>query len=86
MDAIHYKIREDGHILNRSAYVVLGADLEGSKDILGIWTGENESSKFGLGVLTELRNRGVEDILILGVDGSTGLREAIAAAYPKALI
>lgn len=86
MDAIHYKIREDGHILNRAAYVVLGVDLEGNKDILGIWIGENESSKFWLGVLTELRNRGVEDVLIFSVDGLTGLREAIAAAYPKALI
>lgn len=86
MDAIHYKIREDGHILNRAAYIVLGIDLEGNKDILGIWIGENESSKFWPGVLTELKNRGVEDVLIFSVDGLTGLKDVIAAAYPKALI
>jgi len=64
MDAIHYKIREDNHILNRAAYVVLGVNLDGNKDILGIWIGENESSKFWLGVLNELKNRGVEEVLI----------------------
>jgi len=86
MDAIHYKVREDGHILNRAAYVVLGIDLEGNKDILGVWIGENESSKFWLGVLTELKNRGVQDVLIFSVDGLSGLKEAIQAAYPKAEI
>ncbi|HHZ00010.1 IS256 family transposase [Defluviitalea saccharophila] len=86
MDAIHYKIREDGHILNRAAYVVLGVNIEGNKDILGIWIGENESSKFWLGVLNELKNRGVEDILMFCVDGLTGLKEAIQAAYPKSEI
>lgn len=86
MDAIHYKIRDDGHILNRAAYVVLGIDLDGSKDILGIWIGENESSKFWLGVLTELKNRGVESILIFSVDGLTGIKEAIQAAYPRAIV
>lgn len=86
MDAIHYKIREDNHVLNRAAYVVLGVNLEGNKDILGIWIGENESSKFWLGVLNELKNRGVSDILLFCVDGLTGLKEAIAAAFPKAEI
>lgn len=86
MDAIHYKIREDGHILNRAAYVVLGIDIDGNKDILGIWIGENESSKFWLGVLTELKNRGVESILIFSVDGLTGIKEAIQAAYPRAIV
>lgn len=86
MDAIHYKIRDDGHILNHAAYVVLGIDLDGSKDILGIWIGENESSKFWLGVLTELKNRGVESILIFSVDGLTGIKEAIQAAYPRAIV
>ncbi len=84
MDAIHYKIREDNHVVNRAAYVVLGVNLEGNKDILGIWIGENESSKFWLGILNELKNRGVADILIFCVDGLTGMKEAIAAAYPKA--
>ena len=80
------KIREDNHILNRAAYVVLGVNIDGIKDILGIWIGENESSKFWLGVLNDLRNRGVEDVLIFCVDGLTGLKEAIAAAFPKAEI
>lgn len=84
MDAIHYKIKEDGRILNRAAYVVLGVTVEGSKDILGIWIGDNESSKFWLGVLNDLRNRGVQDVMIFCVDGLTGLKEAINAAYPKA--
>lgn len=86
MDAIHYKIREDSHILNRAAYVVLGVNIEGNKDILGIWIGENESSKFWLGVLNELKNRGVEDVLMFCVDGLTGLVDAIQTAFPKAEI
>lgn len=83
LDAIHYKVREDGQIKNKAAYVVLGVNLEGFKDILGIWIGENESSKFWLGVLNELKNRGLEDVLIFSVDGLTGLKEAIEAAYPN---
>ncbi|MBU5439112.1 IS256 family transposase [Tissierella sp. MSJ-40] len=86
MDAIHYKVREDGQIKNKAAYVVLGVDLDGFKDVLGIWIGENESSKFWLGVLNDLKNRGLEDVLIFSVDGLTGLKEAILAAYPKAEI
>lgn len=86
MDAIHYKIREDGHILNRAAYVVLGVNVDGNKDILGIWIGGNESSKFWLGVMNDLKNRGVQNVLLFCVDGLTGLKEAIYAAYPKAEI
>ena len=86
MDAIHYKVREDGQIKNKAAYVVLGVDLDGFKDILGIWIGESESSKFWLGVLNELKNRGLEDVLIFSVDRLTGLKEAIQTAYPKAEI
>lgn len=70
--------------MNRAAYVVIGITVEGSKDILGIWIGDNESSKFWLGVLNDLKNRGVEDVLIFCVDGLTGIKEAINAAYPKA--
>lgn len=84
MDAIHYKLREDGRILNRAAYVVLGVNIEGNKDILGIWIGDNESSKFWLGILNELKNRGVNDVLMFCVDGLTGLKEAITAVFPKA--
>ena len=86
LDAIHYKIRDDGHILNRAAYVVLGVGVDGIKDILGIWIGENESSKFWLGILNDLKNRGVEDVLMFCVDGLTGIKEAIQAAFPKSEI
>ena len=86
MDAIHYKVREEGRIKSKAAYVVLGINLDGFKDILGIWVGESESSKFWLGVLNKLKNRGLEDVLIFSVDGLTGLKEAISAAYPKAEI
>jgi len=75
---------DEGRIVNRAAYVVVGVTVEGSKDILGIWIGDNESSKFWLGVLNDLKNRGVEDVLIFCVDGLTGIKEAINAAYPKA--
>ena len=86
MDAIHYKIRDEGRIHKRACYVVLGVNLEGNKDILGMWIGENESSKFWLGIMNELKNRGVEEVLLFCVDGLTGLKEAIEAAYPKAEI
>ena len=86
MDAIHYKVREEGRIKNKAAYVVLGANIDGYKDVLGIWIGENESSKFWLGVLNDLKNRGVEEVLIFSVDGLTGLKEAIEATYPNAEI
>ncbi len=83
MDAIHYKVRDDGQIKNKAAYVVLGVDLDGYKNVLGIWIGENESSKFWLGVLNDLKNRGVQEVLVFCVDGLTGLKEAIFATYPK---
>ena len=86
MDAIHYKVRTDGQIVNRAAYVVMGVDISGKKDILGIWIGDNESSKFWLGVLNDLKNRGIEDVLVFCVDGLAGLKEAINAAYPKSEI
>ncbi len=84
MDAIHYKIREDGRILNRAAYVVLGVTLEGTKDILSITIGANESSKFWLGMLNDLKNRGVQDVLFFCVDGLAGFKEAINAVFPHA--
>ncbi|MFR9707927.1 IS256 family transposase [Paenibacillus sp. MB22_1] len=83
MDAIHFKVKQDGQIINKAAYMVIGIDLEGYKDVLGIWIGENESAKFWLGVLTDLRNRGVQDILIICVDNLKGFSDAIAACYPK---
>jgi len=86
MDAIHYKVREDGLIKCKAAYVVLGVNLDGFKDVLGVWIGENESSKFWLGVLNDIKNRGVKDVLVFCVDGLTGIKESIIAAYPKAEI
>ena len=82
LDAIHFKVREDGFIQNKAAYMAIGVDLDGNKDVLGMWIGESESSKFWLSVLNELRNRGVQDILITSVDNLTGFSEAIRASYP----
>lgn len=86
LDAIHYKIRDNGHIVNKAAYVVLGVNADGYKDILGIWIGEHESSKFWLGVLNDLKNRGIEDVILFCTDGLTGIKEAISSAFPKAEI
>ncbi|SFL54154.1 Transposase (or an inactivated derivative) [Paenibacillus sp. 1_12] len=83
LDAIHFKVKQDGHIVNKAAYMVIGIDLDGSKDVLGMWIGENESSKFWLTVLNDLKNRGVQDILITCVDNLTGFSQAIAACYPQ---
>jgi len=83
MNAIHYKIKDEGRIVNKAAYVVLGINIEGYKDVLGIWIGESESSKFWLGVLNDLKTRGVEEVLLFCVDGLTGLKEAIEAVFPK---
>lgn len=82
LDAIHFKVKQDGQIINKAAYMVIGIDLDGNKDVLGIWIGENESAKFWLSVLNELRNRGVQDILIASVDNLTGFSDAISACYP----
>ena len=86
MDAIHYKIKENHQIVTKAAYVVLGISLEGNKDILGIWIGEHESSKFWLGVLNDLKSRGILDVYLFCVDGLKGFKEAINAVYPKAQI
>lgn len=83
MDAIHYKVRCDGRIVSKAAYIAIGINLEGVKEILGIWIGENESSKYWLKVLTDIRNRGVKDILMVSVDGLTGFSDAIKAVFPN---
>ncbi len=83
LDAIHFKVRVDNRIINKAAYTVLGINMDGYKEILGIWIGGNESSKFWLGVLNDLKNRGVEDILIACKDGLSGFSEAINSVYPK---
>ena len=84
LDAIHYKVREEGMVVKKAVYIATGTDLQGKKDVLGLWVGATESSKYWLGVLNGLKNRGVSDILIVSVDGLTGFSEAIAVAYPKA--
>jgi putative transposase len=83
LDAIHLKMRESGQVKNQAVYLTLGINREGYKELLGLWIGEHESSKFWLNVLTELKNRGVQDILIACVDGLSGFPEAIATAYPR---
>ena len=86
MDAIHYKVREDKQIIVKAAYVVIGVNMDGEKEILGIWIGANESSKFWLSVLNDLKNRGIQDVLIFCVDGLNSFKEAIGAAFPFAKI
>ncbi len=83
LDAIHFSVKEDKSIVKKAAYVVLGVNSEGKKDILGIYIGANESSKFWLNVLNDLKNRGVKDILIASVDGLSGFVEAIHSVFPK---
>ena len=83
LDAIHYKVREEGTVVKKAVYIAIGTDLEGKKDVLGLWVGATESAKYWLGVLNGLKNRGVQDILIASVDGLTGFSEAIAVAYPR---
>ena len=82
LDALHLKIRTNGHVQNCAVYVALAINLEGRKELLGLWIGEAEGAKFWLSVLTELKNRGVDDILIASVDGLKGFPEAIEAVYP----
>ncbi len=83
IDAVHFSVRNDGVVRKLAAYVVLGINEEGKKEILAITIGENESSKYWLSVLNSLKNRGVKDILILCSDGLTGIKEAITAAFPS---
>lgn len=86
MDATVLKIRVDRVVKNIAAYIMLGITLEGKKEIIGIWIGENESSKYWLTLLNELKNRGVEDVLIFAIDGLNGFNQAIRAVYPQAEI
>jgi len=86
LDAIHYHVRQDGAIVKKAVYNIMAYTMDGTKDILGMWIGENESSKFWLSVLNELKSRGVQDILITCIDGLTGFKEAINAVFPKTRI
>jgi transposase-like protein len=80
------KVRQDKQVINKSIYLALGVNLEGHKELLGMWLSENEGAKFWLIVLTELQNRGVKDILIACIDGLKGFPDAIATVYPQAQI
>ena len=83
LDAVHFKVREEGRIVTKAAYVALGINSEGYKDILGIWIGENEGAKFWLKVCSELKNRGVQDILVVCIDGLKGFPDAIHTVFPE---
>ena len=86
LDCIVVKVRQDKQIINKAIYLALGVALNGKKELLGMWLSENEVAKFWLGVLTELQNRGVQDILITCVDGLKGFPDAINTVYSKAQV
>ena len=86
MDAIHFHVRQDNQTVKKAVYIAIGIRLTGTKEVLGMWIGGNESAKYWLGVLNEMKNRGVEDIMIVSVDGLTGFGDAISAVFPKAEI
>ena len=86
MDAIHFNVRSDGQVAKKAVYIAIGIGLDGIREVLGMWIGENESAKFWLTILNSLKSRGVEDIFIACVDGLTGFSNAIEAAYPRAEI
>jgi len=80
---IHYHVRSEGRVIKKAVYIAIGIDLDGRKDVLGMWVGENESARYWTTVLNSLRNRGVEDIFIACTDNLTGFSDAIAAVYPR---
>src|SRR5437762_3457798 len=86
LDALMVKMRHEGRVENRAVYVAIGIDLEGQKDVLGLWTSANEGSKFWLQVLTDLRNRGVKDVFVACVDGLKGFPQAIESVFPQAQV
>lgn len=86
LDSIHYHVRSEGRIVKRAVYIVIGIDMSGKKDVLGMYVGENESAKFWLSIMNSLKNRGVQDILIACVDGLTGFPQAIKAVFPQTKI
>jgi len=83
LDAVHFKVRQDGKVVSKAAYNVLGVDLHGKKDLLGIYIGDSESARFWLSVLTDLQNRGVKDLLICSIDNLMGFGDAIETAFPE---
>lgn len=83
LDGLVVKVKEEGHIINKCVYLAIGINMQGTKDLLGIWIEETEGAKFWLKVITELKNRGIKDILIACVDGLKGFPEAIESVFPK---
>jgi len=83
MDAMHYKVKEQGKVKSRAVYNILGIDKDGKKDLLGVYVSENEGANFWLGVLTDLNNRGLKDILIACIDNLNGFEQAIAGIFPQ---
>jgi putative transposase len=86
LDALYVKMRHEGRVENRAVYVAIGIGLDGRKEVLGLWTSNNEGAKFWLGVLTELKNRGVKDVLIACIDGLKGFPQAIESVFPETRI
>lgn len=86
MDAVHFNVREENRTIKKAVYVAIGIRLNGTKEVMGMWIGGNESARYWLGVLNEIKNRGTEDIMIVSVDGLTGFGDAIGAVFPKAEI
>ena len=86
MDAVHFHVRQDNQTIKKAVYIAIGIRLSGVKEVLGMWIGGNESAKYWLGVLNEIKNRGVNDIMIVSVDGLTGFGDAINAVFPHAEI
>lgn len=84
MDALYVRMRDNGHVQNRAVYVAIGVNLEGYKEVLGLWSSPNEGAKFWLQVLTEIKNRGVQDVFVACVDGLKGFPDAIEAVFPQA--
>ena len=86
MDAIQLKVRENGQIVNKALYLAIGVNIEGHKEVLGMWIAKNEGAKFWLGIMTEIKNRGVESIYITCIDGLKGFPEAIRAVFPNTMV
>jgi putative transposase len=83
LDALRVKIREGGHVQNRAIYVAIAVNMQGNKEVLGLWAADNEGAKFWLQILTDIQNRGAQDFFIACVDGLKGFPEAIESAYPR---
>jgi putative transposase len=86
LDGIVYKVKDNGRIVNKAVYVAMGIDKDGHKEVLGLWVGESEGAKFWMGVMSDLKNRGVQDLLFASIDGLSGFSEAIKAVFPDTIV